>query len=177
MENRKVLNTMSLLGIIAAAVLSRFIPHPPNVAPIAALALFSGAHLDKKTALIVPLSAMIISDIFLGFHATIPYVYTAFCLTVGIGFWLKKYNGEKILAASLVSSVSFFIITNFGVWASSALYAKNTQGLLNAYAMGLPFFKNTLFGDIFYSFFLFYGFHYAKIFIKKFNSGFEKTWF
>jgi len=102
---------------------------------------------------------MVISDIFLGFHSTIPYIYGSFILITGIGYLLhKKVTPVKVGLGSLTGSVLFFIITNFGVWVTSPMYEKNIGGLLKSYMMGLPFFRNTLFGDLFYNAIFFVGY-------------------
>jgi hypothetical protein len=136
--------------LIGFAALSRFIPHPPNFAPIAAMALFGGVYLDKRYAFIVPLLAMVLSDIFLGFHSTIPYVYGSFIVTALIGLWLKNHKSVGlIVGASLTSSVLFFIVTNFGVWVSG-VYPQTLGGLAACYVAAIPFFRNTVFGDLLY---------------------------
>ncbi len=130
------------------------LPHLPNFAPIAALALFGGTYLNKKYALIVPLAALIISDIFIGFYNPLVMlsVYGSFFLIGLIGLWLKNHkNIPNVLGASLFGSIVFFLITNFAVWAvPHSIYSHNLQGLLQSYIMGLPFFRNTLMGDLFY---------------------------
>lgn len=139
------------LLIIAIAVGLRLLPHLPNIAPIGAMALFGGAYLNKKYALIIPLIAMFISDIFLGFHSTMLYVYGSFLLIGFMGIWLSQRKSIGIIAgASLVSSLVFFIITNFGVWISGGLYPKTLSGLIECYVYALPFFRNTILGDLFY---------------------------
>jgi hypothetical protein len=138
------------LLIIFFAVALRLLPHPANVAPIAAMALFGGAYLDKKYALFVPLVAMLVSDLFLGFHATILYVYGSFLLIGLIGIWLRNHkNIKQVIGASLLSSTLFFFITNFGVWMQGA-YARDITGLFQSYVMGVPFFRNSLMGDLLY---------------------------
>lgn len=140
------------IAIILFAVVLRLLPHPPNFAPIAAIALFGGTYLDKKYALIVPLLIMFISDFFLGLHQTMAFVYGSFLLTGLIGLWLKKHKSLKnILLATMSSSVLFFIITNFGVWLVWDFYPKNPTGLLQSYFLALPFFRNTFLGDLFYT--------------------------
>lgn len=139
---------------ILAAVILRLVPHLPNFAPIAALALFGGTYLNKKFALIVPLTAMLVSDYFIGFYN--PWimlsVYGSFVLIGLIGLWLKNHKSSpNVIGASLFSSIIFFLVTNFAVWAVlHSMYPHNLQGLLQSYIMGLPFFKNTLLGDLFY---------------------------
>ncbi len=160
------------LLIVILAALARVIPHPPNFAPIGGIALFSGANYKKINAFIIPLGAMLLADFFLGFHVTVPYVYFSFFLIVLLGKTLKDFKLPRLLAASLFSSILFFLITNFGVWATSGMYIKNINGLINAYFMGLPFLRNTLLGDLFYSFSLFYGYKYFLLIYKKLRFGF-----
>jgi len=144
---------MAIFFIIAAVVL-RLVPHLPNFAPIAAMALFGGTYFNKKYALIIPIAAMLVSDYFLGFYN--PWimisVYGSFVLIGIIGLWIKKHkNLPNIIGASLIGSIIFFLVTNFAVWAvPHSFYPHNLQGLLQSYIMGLPFFKNTLAGDLFY---------------------------
>jgi hypothetical protein len=139
---------------IVAAVILRLMPHLPNFAPIAALALFGGTYLNKKYALGVPILAMLISDYLIGFYN--PWimlsVYGSFVLIGLIGLWLKKHKTiPNVLGASIFGSIIFFLITNFAVWAvPHSMYPHNLQGLLQSYIMGLPFLKNTLAGDLFY---------------------------
>jgi len=145
--------------VVLGAVLLRLVPHLPNVAPIGALALFSGAILSGPVGFAIPLVAMGISDIFLGFHSTIPYVYGSFLLIGGIGYMIRKKTSPLTIAlASLCGSLLFFVVTNFGSWLTSPLYQKNMSGLLQSYVMGLPFFRNTLLGDLFYNAVFFVGY-------------------
>lgn len=171
---KKVVNVKRIIDalaspvlIIVAGVLLRLAPHEPNVAPISALALFGGAYLSKKYALILPLIVMIISDLFLGFHATIGWVYGSFILIGCIGLVLRKYkHTHTIILSSLSASLLFYLITNFGVWISGNMYPHNGAGLMESYAMGLPFLKNTVLGDLFYTGLFFGGYelltHYLK---------------
>ena len=107
-----------VLSVIAAGALFRFIPHWPNFTPIAAIALFGGTYLGKKyLSFLVPLAAMLISDIFLGLHAGMWAVYMAFGLTVLMGFYLRKnLTASNVAVASISSSIMFYIITNFAAW-------------------------------------------------------------
>lgn len=175
MENRNILkkfqnsNVLYVIGIIFLAAFSRLIPHPPNVAPIAGLALFSGAQLDKRTAFIVPLTAMFLSDMVLGFHSTMPYVYFSFFIIVITGrVLLKNKKITNLIVSSLFASILFFLVTNFGVWLNSGMYIKNFGGLIQAYYLGLPFFRNTIIGDLIYTFSIFYGYEFSLIVGKKF---------
>lgn len=144
-------NFVSPLLIVAFALILRLIPHPPNVAPIAAMALFGGAYLDKRYALLVPLIAMLASDFFIGFHSTMPFVYGSFVIIGLIGLWLRNHKTiANTVGATLISSLLFFLITNLGVWLVGGLYPKTLQGLINTYFYAIPFFRNTIVGDLFY---------------------------
>jgi len=147
-----------LIGAIA-----RIIPHAPNFTPIAAMALFGGTYMNKKQALILPILAMIISDFFIGFDS--PFmrltVYGSFLLMVIIGFQLKKHTSAKnVVFASLAASVLFFVTTNFSVWAFGTMYPHSILGLSESYFFAIPFFRNTLTGDLFYSGALFGGYNF-----------------
>ena len=150
--------------MILAAAASRVIPHPPNVASIAAVALFGGAYLsNKRLALIVPLAALFLSDLVLGFYSHMEIVYGSFLVVVCLGFLLqRKRSVLRIAGAALASSVLFFVVTNFGVWAFESLYPKTAAGLLACYVAAIPFFQNTLVGDAIYTAVLFGGFALAE---------------
>uniref|UniRef100_A0A832G7G9 Uncharacterized protein n=1 Tax=Ignavibacterium album TaxID=591197 RepID=A0A832G7G9_9BACT len=150
--------------MILAAAFVRLIPHPPNFAPIAAMALFSGAYFNKKSfAFAVPLAAMFLTDAIIGFHSSMWIVYLSFALIVLIGMlMLKKISIKNVVVASVTASISFFIITNFGVWALGTMYPKNIAGLIECYIAAIPFIQNTLLGDLFYSGIMFGMFEFAK---------------
>ena len=141
-NTRTHLSASFLLLIIGIA--SRIIPHTPNFTAVGAVAIFAGAYLPKKYALFLPALIMLISDAIVGFHATMPWVYGSYLL-IGI---LSCYIGSKhLIFMPIFASILFFVITNFGVWISGTMYAKTLSGLLECYAMGIPFFRGTLFGD------------------------------
>ena len=145
----KIQKLISPILIICFAVVLRLVPHPANVAPITAMALFGGVYFNKKYALIVPLVALFISDIFLGFYSAMPYVYGSFLLTGLLGIWLRNHKSfSNVILASLISSTLFFLITNFGFFLSNDLYPRTFSGQMEAYIMALPFFRNTLLGDL-----------------------------
>ena len=149
MKNMKFM-TVSFMILISA--LMRFLPHPPNMTPVAAMALFAGASFDRrKAAYLIPFLSLFISDIFLGFHPVMPFVYGSFLLTVVLGRGIKKPGLISVGGASVASSVLFFLITNFGHWAVTLMYPKTMSGLITCYAAGVPFFRNALFGDLMYS--------------------------
>ncbi len=158
-----------ITSAIIIAATSRLFPHIPNFTPIAAMALFGGVYFsDKRLAFIIPLLAMFISDVALelitgwGFHNTIVYVYVAFILTSIIGLYVKRNTtSSSILGASVLSSLLFFIITNFGVWAATGMLG-GAAGLGATYALGIPFFAPTVLGDLFFNTLLFGAFFFAQ---------------
>ena len=131
---------------------------------VAAIALFGGATIaDKRAAFLVPLAALLLSDVVLGFYRHMEVVYLAFALIVGIGIWLQKHRSLlPTVGATLASSLLFFLITNFGVWAFESMYPKTLGGLIACYAAAIPFFRNTLQGDALYSLVLFGGFAFLE---------------
>ena len=146
------MNNLLLLLIIVITATTRLIPHPPNFTPIIAICLFSGAFFKNRiVAFVVPLGAMIISDLFLGLHVTLYWVYGSVLLVVILGILLNdKINLKRYLLAGFGGSILFFIITNFGVWITSSFYPKNLYGIIYCYIMALPFFVNTLISSLLY---------------------------
>ena len=169
---KKVKNIEFIIALIFVliGVSLRLIPHAPNFTPIAAIALFGGVYFSKKIALILPVSAMLISDMFIGFYQ-IPVmisVYGSFLLCVVLGFWLKKHKKWYTAGGGAISSaVLFFLITNFAVWAFSPWYAKTLFGIAQCYLMALPFFRNTLAGDLFYVIMFFGAYELVNVWLKK----------
>ncbi|HSD63865.1 MAG TPA: DUF6580 family putative transport protein [Ignavibacteriaceae bacterium] len=152
-----------LCGLIAAAAFTRLMPHLPNFTAIGAMALFGGAYFtNKKLAFVVPLTAMFLTDLILGYHSTIIAVYISFALIVAIGMMIKKKNVRSIAAASLAAAVLFFLITNFAFWTTGVLYPVTGTGLLACYTAGLPFFGYNLVGNLFYTGVMFGLFELAK---------------
>ena len=148
---------ITLTLIIFTIAMFRLLPHPPNVSPVAAMALFGGAYFsDNRVAFLVPFLALLLSDFLLGLHDTMVYVYAGFALTVVIGFWLRQnMNFGRISIAVIGSSVLFFIISNFGAWFTSGLYPMTLDGLMQAYVAAIPFFQNSLLGNIVFTALLF----------------------
>lgn len=148
-----------LAGMIFAAAFFRLIPHPWNIAPVGAVALFGGAHFShKRWAFLVPLLAMLCSDVVLyatrfesyrsDFLVTASFVYGSFALIVGLGLWLQRRRTLPYVAlATLAGSVLFFLVTNFGVWLCFNTYPKTLSGLWECYVAAIPFFHNTLLSD------------------------------
>jgi len=146
-----------IIAFMLIAVLCRLLPHLPNFSPVTAIALFGGLYFSNKTmAYLVPLFIMALSDLFLGFHSISVVVYAAFLLVSFIGTQTKKPSVFTIL----LSSISFFVITNFGVWLIG--YPKTWTGLVECYTLAIPFFRNSLLGDFFYSGVMIIGFSFVQ---------------
>lgn len=156
MSNKyKIIITGLLISLI---VLARYLPHLPNVAPVAAAGLVAGAYLGRRWALAIVITGMLLSDFLLGFYhwPVMLSVYFSLILIAWGGGYLLKYKTPKIvLIYSLGSSFIFYLVTNFAVWATALWYPKNLAGLWLAYEMGIPFLRYTLLGDLFYSVVLF----------------------
>ncbi|MBI2082223.1 MAG: hypothetical protein HYT76_01515 [Deltaproteobacteria bacterium] len=153
------LRLMTLVGLIVAAAASRLLPHPPNFAPIMAIALFGGAYFNRRSSLIIPLGAMFLSDLLIGFHDQMALVYLSFVLVVFLGGTLReKRTVGGVAGIAFTSSLLFFVLTNFGVWAIDGLYPRTLSGLMTCYLAALPFFQNQLLGDALYTVTLFGGF-------------------
>lgn len=143
--------------IILFAVVSRFLPHPPNFTPIAAIALLSSKGFDNRwIAFLIPLLSLLISDLFLGLYDTIPFVYASFVLIVLLGRSVRKVKPTTVLMSSTV----FFVVSNFGVWLMH--YPLTLEGFLQCYTLAVPFFANTIIGDLFYGAILIYPFYVLK---------------
>jgi hypothetical protein len=141
-----------LVVLIALAAVARVLPHPWNFAPVGAVALFGGATFSsRRAAFLVPLLALFLGDIFIGFHFLMPVVYGSFLVSVLIGFWLRRGRSVgRISVATLAGAAQFFVITNFAVWASGMTYPRTAAGLITCYVAGIPYFWNTLAGDALY---------------------------
>ena len=159
------------IAILLAAI-SRILPHPFNFTPIAAMALFGGVGFsNKKLAFIIPLLAMVLSDALIGWHNTLLYVYASFALITCIGIYISKnVTTPRIILASLISSLLFFLITNSAVWIEGG-FQNGMSGLLITLTAGIPFYNNEFFGsfffntiagDLFYCGILFGSFYFAK---------------
>ena len=146
-----------LIAFILIAVFFRLIPHPPNFTPVTSLALFSGIMFQRKwLSILVPITAMLLSDIVLGFGMISMWVYAAFMLVTISGWFLNKMNVKSILISSLI----FFIVSNFGVWVMD--YPYTIQGLTMCYTLAIPFFGYSIMGDLFWGFIIKYSYKFAE---------------
>ncbi len=163
-----------LLAAIVAAAALRLVPHPPNFTPIGAMALFSGAYLGRRgaLALVAPLGALLVSDLIIGFYRGMPTVYLSVALIVVIGWMaLRRVSPIRVGAAAIASSLLFFAITNFGMWLFSGIYPPTLAGLEACFVAAIPFFQNTIAGDLFYAATLFGGFKLAERLIPQLRAG------
>src|ERR1700680_4972900 len=159
-----IFRTMLIVGMILFAAIMRIVPHPWNLAPVGAMALFSGAVIRNRVmAFVFPLLAMLAGDWFVGFHILMPVVYTSFVISTAIGFWLReRRSAARLGGAVLLGAIQFFLITNFGVWMFLNSYPKTFAGLMTCYAAGVPFFLYKLAGGECYSTLLFGGLFLAE---------------
>jgi hypothetical protein len=141
------LRAAALTAMIVLAALARLVPHPLNFTPIGAMAIFGGAcFADRRLGFVVPLAALLLSDVVIGFHSLLPVVYGSFALNVLLGRWIRsRRTVVTTAAATLAGSVQFFIVTNFACWVS--FYPHTVEGLVSCYVAAIPFFQNTLLGD------------------------------
>jgi len=160
---------LALLSAILLAAALRLVPHPPNFTPIGAMALFSGAYLGRRAlAFVAPLGAMLLSDALLGFYSGFWITYLAIGLVVLIGWLaLSRVSPLRVGAAAIASSITFFLVSNFGTWALSGMYPHSGAGLAACYIAAIPFLQNTLAGDLFYATLLFGGFRIAELLVPR----------
>ncbi len=159
MKRSKYSHFILVAGLIFIAAACRVVTHHFNVwnfTPMVAVSLFAAAKMkDRRLALLVPVGAMLLSD--WAIHlAPVWYVYLTMLLITVMGFGLERRQPIlRIAAYGIVSSVLFFLITNFAVWLQSVKYARNISGLMACYTAGIPFYRNELAGDALYTLALF----------------------
>lgn len=142
--------------LIIFGVVMRLLPHADNLAPVGAIAIFGGVVLPRRLAWWLPVAVMVISDLFIGFYTGMWFNWFAFALVGLFGLSLRRSGSAKqVLWGALGSSIIFFVVSNFGVWAFGNMYPHNFAGLTDCYVMGLPFFRNTFTGDLLYAGLLF----------------------
>lgn len=182
MKNQGIrLRFVVITAIVLTLALSRLMPHPFNFSPVAALALFGGAHYrNRYAAYLIPLTAVWISDLmlnyafygyFVAFYSGAFFTYAAFALIVLLGSWLlKKLSAGRLLSAALSASVIFFVISNVGVWVYSGMYPLDLNGLAECFTAAIPFFRNTLAGDVICSFIVFYAYNVVQTRVSLFKA-------
>lgn len=170
MNKNNLTNYIAITALLILGVATRFLPHNANFTSIGAIALFGGLYLPKRWAIIGPMLAMFVSDIFIGFYS-LPImisVYLGFAITTLIGLKIRNQKTfAKIAGGTIAGSLLFFLITNFAVWAFGTMYVHNFTGLIQSYYMALPFLKNSLAGDLFYSTILIGGYELLSVLLLK----------
>jgi hypothetical protein len=156
-----------ITGLILLAAFSRIVPHIYNFSPLGAIGMFGAAWFTKKwQALVIPLAATFISDLFINnviyaqYNLTFTWFYEGaywqyityiFIITAGLLIFKNKVTAPKVLAGAVASSAIFFLMSNFGSWIVMSIYPKNFTGLMASYTAGIPFIGGTILGDLFYS--------------------------
>lgn len=135
-----------LLGV---GVVSRWIPHPPNFSPLMAIALFAGFVLPGPLALILPVAAMFVGDMLLGFHDSMWVVYLSFLPMVWLGTLMPEPSRHPRSWLTwgfygLLASTLFFVTTNLAVWWGGTLYPRTQDGLISCFVLAIPFFHNSV---------------------------------
>ena len=138
-------------ALVGVGTALRLAPHPYNFTPIGAMALFAGAVLPGAWAFGVPLGAMWLSDVVLGFYPGWIWVYASFALIVLLGMALRRGRTPlRVGTAAVASSLLFFAVTNFGEWLGP-LYPHTLAGLRADFVAAIPFFRNTVLSDLLYA--------------------------
>ncbi len=150
------------LGLFLFVFGMRFLPHLYNVTPVLAVALLSGFHFrNRSVAALLPLLAMLASDLILGFHPQMLFVYVPIVSVVFMGQWMKSRNQKsnwpkkESMGFAAFGAILFFLVSNFGVWATENFYSHNFAGLVTCMAAGIPFFEKSLLGDMMFTGMLF----------------------
>lgn len=148
MKNKNAI--LVFLTLLLLTISSRWMAHLWNFTVLGGAFLFAGAYFkDKKVAVLLMLSSMLISDFVIGFHDQMIVVYLAYLIVVALGFLLTPLSSRlKILGFAVAGSFSFYVITNFAVWYQGVLYPMSFSGLIECYVMGIPFYKNQIMGDL-----------------------------
>ena len=154
------MNILAYLFVVFAVLVHlRAVPMPFHFTPVAAALLFFGARMPRHR-MATPLAMLIAADIYLtkftyGYPLTwdhaVTWAWYAGILLLG-GTLARNASPLRVAGASLTASVSFFIVSNFAVWAAwRDMYPATWHGLMASYIAGLPFFRNTVVSDLFFS--------------------------
>ena len=165
MKRIKIMNYLLCILLIVLGVFSRSITHIPNFTPILSIALISGLYIKNRFIILIPISIMLISDLLIGSHITAPWIYFSIALICLIGYLIKN-NTANVILYSILSSILFFVISNFGVWFTGG-YTYSLEGLIACYIAAIPFFKNTFISTILFSVFIHTIYNSLNLIIKK----------
>lgn len=147
--------------LVFLSVVGRLIPHPWNMTPVGAAAIFAGVHIGKRAAILIPLLSMLVGDMFLGFYSAplLFSVYFSMVISGLLAYWTRDERGVGIFVARPIAAATlFYLLTNAAVWMFGSLYPHTPLGLLLAYVAGVPFFAHQVLGDLLYVT-LFFGFY------------------
>ncbi|OGH87645.1 MAG: hypothetical protein A3J93_03950 [Candidatus Magasanikbacteria bacterium RIFOXYC2_FULL_42_28] len=162
---------LPIILLIVLGLSTRLLPHLPNFTAIGAVAIFAGRYLPRRYALVLPLTAMFISDLFIGFYS-IPMmvaVYSGFALMSYLGARTQNYGWQTVAGNTIVGSFLFYIITNWAVWAFGTMYPHTLTGLTTSYYLALPFWRNSLMADMFYTVVLVGGYELCLLWLQSTN--------
>ncbi len=152
--------TLTAIGFITVGAVVRLMPHPPNLTPLIAMALFAGAWLSPSLAIALTVATMLVGDVAIGWVPQNLMGYVGLAAIVGLGHWVRARQRPLVLAGTAVAgSTLFFLLSNFGVWLEGWLYPRTLDGLLACYTAGLPFYRRQLAGDLAYTALFFGAFH------------------
>ena len=171
-ENRCPMKIPSavIYGVLLFTILSRLLPHPMNVTSVGALSLFAGAFLPLRIAWIAPVTALLVGDAVNGFYGLVVmlFVYAGFAVGTMVGRLMlaNKRTIINLAASALISASIFFVLSNFGMWLSGT-YPATIDGLISCYIRGIPYFRYSLIGDIFYTFLLFGSYELVRLIIGR----------
>lgn len=158
MKREALVRYVIFLLLLSLALATRFLPHPPNFTAVGAAALFAGAMFPKRWGVFLPLGAMVVSDLFIGFHSLILFTWGGMAIHGLIGWWVlpagrqvrRGLSPGRVVLGSVLASTQFFLLTNWAVWKFGTMYAPDLSGLFQSYVAALPFFRNSLLGDLWY---------------------------
>lgn len=153
------------ISLILLATIARLMPHAWNFTPLTAILLFSAYAFKGAWKLIIPFSAIIVSDFVLeiqtgyGFHSGSWVIYLSYALILLIGHLnLSKISFGRVISSSLLASILFYLITNFAFFYPEVTeagqmqgYTHNWAGIIGSYTAGIPFFRNMLLGDLLFT--------------------------
>jgi hypothetical protein len=144
---------------LLTAVAVRFLPHPWMFTPVAASLLFFGAR-GPKRQLWLPFVMLAASDVILtrivysypfSWDHYVTWVWYAAIIWLGTNL-RENSKPLRVIGAALASSLSFFLLSNLAAWAAwTDLYPRTLNGVMQSYVAGLPFFRNTLEGDMLFT--------------------------
>ena len=145
---------MFVLAIAVIALVVRLMPHPANFVPIGAVAILGGMLLPRRYSAWIVVVTMMLSDFIIGLHPMIIWTWGSFALVALLSGKLlngRRPNSARLVMSAMAGGTLFFVITNLGVWLQGGLYEKSLQGLVQCYVNALPFYRNTILGDVFFT--------------------------